>query len=112
MFMGDFWVSAGLFAIPIFLLGVAGLLFAILYVRSGGARHMSIAVGATVATLLVSLLGTVTGFQMALRFLPDLAPDKRWLPAIGMMEGIPSFVLPLDRRHHGGRFIELPEQFV
>ena len=95
MLMGDFWVSAGLFAIPIFLLGGTALLFAILYVRSGGARHMFIAVGATAGTLLVSLLGTVAGFQMALRFLPDLAPDKRWLPAIGMMEAMNDLVLGL-----------------
>ena len=95
MLMGDLWQAAGLFAIPIFILGGVSLLFSIFYVRSGQAKHLALAIGTTAATLLVSLLGTVMGFQMALSFLPNLAVDKRWLPAIGMMEAMNDFVLGL-----------------
>ena len=95
MFMGDFWREAGLFAIPIFLVGAFSLLAAVLYNRTRQQRFFALAVGTTVATLLVGCMGTIMGFQMALRHLGTLAAEKRYLILIGAREAMNDMVLSL-----------------
>ena len=78
MFLSGFLGSAGLFAIPVSLLGALSLWFAIRFAR-GRFESFPLAVGSMVATATLGLLGTVTGAQMALEHLSTLASEKRYL---------------------------------
>ncbi len=95
MFMGDLWGAAGLLAIPVLILGGVALLFAIQHARTRRRDFFALAVGTTAATMLTSLLGTIMGFQMALGHLSTLAPDRRWLVQIGILESMNDLVLGL-----------------
>ena len=93
--MGGFFEQAGPLAVPVLVLGGASLLFSLMYVRTRNPGTFALAIGSTVVTVLAGLLGTVVGFQVALRHLPDLADEKRWLVAIGMLESMNDLVLGL-----------------
>ena len=94
MWLGDFWRSAGLFAIPILILGGITLWLSIRYLR-GRASHPGAAVAMIFATILTGVLGMVMGFQMGLEHLTTLSPDNRFLIGIGMKEAMNDLVLSL-----------------
>ena len=94
MFLSGFLSSAGLFAIPILLLGGITLWVSIRYLR-GQASHPGTAIALIAATNFTGVLGTVMGFQMGLEHLSTLAADKRFLIGIGMKEAMNDVVLSL-----------------
>ena len=94
MFLGGFLGAAGLFAIPISLLGAVSIWFAIRSAR-GRASAMPLAIGAIFSTVIVGALGTVMGAQMALEHLATLAVEKRFLILIGIKEAMNDLVLSL-----------------
>ena len=94
MFLEGFLGAAGLFAIPISLLGALSIWFAIRSAR-GRASAMPLAIGAISSTVVVGVLGTVMGAQMALEHLSTLAVEKRFLVLIGIKEAMNDLVLSL-----------------
>ncbi len=93
--MADFLREAGPVALPILLLGTTALVAALIHVAAPSLRLRALAIGSTVTALLMGVFGTVTGFQKALRLLPELAPDRRWIVQVGLREALNGLVLSL-----------------
>lgn len=91
--MRDFLVEGGFGIYPVLLFGLAAVALAFRYARAPRPGDLALLVGVGMATLLLGLLGTVTGIQASARYI-DATPDK-WLFLVGLKESLNVFVSAL-----------------
>ncbi len=79
----------------VLVLGILGLVAAVRYVLQQNRRDQSLAVGASIASATVAALATVTGFQLSVGGLEQVAADDRWIYLWGLKESLNNVVLAL-----------------
>ena len=75
----DFIREGGAPMLLVLLFGIVALVGASRYLRGGERAHWLLALGATVTTGVVGLLGTVTGLQRSVLYLSQVPADERWI---------------------------------
>ena len=79
----------------VLILGLLGLVAAVRYAMNARRRDGSLAIGATVTSTIVALLATVTGFQLSVGGLRQVAADDRWIYLWGLRESLNNVVIAL-----------------
>ena len=91
----NYLMESGPLVWVVLLLGVVGLVSALQYAMTQAGKQRALALGAAAASTAVAVLATVTGFQMSVGGLRDLAADKRWIYLIGLQESLNNLVVAL-----------------
>ncbi len=86
-------MQAGPLVWLVLVLGVVALVAAIRYAKERNERDSSMAISATIASALVAILATVTGFQKSVGGLRDVAADDRWIYLWGLKESLNNIVV-------------------
>ena len=79
----------------VLILGILGLLAAVRYAMQQNRRDESLAIGATITSAIVAALATVTGFQLSVGGLKQVAADDRWIYLWGLKESLNNMVVAL-----------------
>ena len=93
--MTNFITASGPLFWPVLIAGLVAGAAAVQYARVQRRTWVPIAVGATVAAVLFSLLGALFGFQRAIAPLGQLDPDQRWIFLLGLGESLNAVGLAL-----------------
>lgn len=93
--MIEFFQEAGWGIYPVFLFGLLCLGFSIRHSIQPDAGMLALVIGTGVATLLSGVLGTVTGMQVAVRYITELGADERWIFLVGLREALNNMVAAL-----------------
>ena len=86
--MWRFVQESGPVLFPVLLFGAIALLGAMRYFRNPMRELLSLAVGATAATCVMGILGTVQGLQKAARYIAEVPAEDRWIFLIGLRESL------------------------
>lgn len=91
----EFFQEAGWGIYPVLFFGVLCLGFSIRHSVAPDAGMLPLVIGTGIATLLCGVLGTVTGLQVAVRYIAELGADERWLFLVGLREALNNMVAAL-----------------
>ncbi|MEZ4339409.1 MAG: hypothetical protein R3B82_22530 [Sandaracinaceae bacterium] len=93
--MIEFIQEAGWGIYPVFFFGALCLGFSIRHSVQPDAGMLPLVIGTGVALLLCGVLGTITGLQVAVRYIAELGADERWLFLVGLREALNNMVAAL-----------------
>jgi hypothetical protein len=88
-----FLAEGGWPIVPVLLLGVTTLLFALRGTVESRRDLLPLVIGLGIATLLTGALGVVLGVQRSAAGLPDLEDGQRWIFLLGLKESLQNAVL-------------------
>lgn len=91
--MIDFITEGGWGMYPVLVFGGVNVVLAVRHARAARAGDVPLLVGVGVATLMLGVLGTITGVQASARYI-DATPDK-WLFLMGLRESLNVMVAAL-----------------
>ena len=93
--MSNYLNEAGPLIWAVIALGVVALAAAIVYGLQRQRRHASLALGASVISIITGLLATVVGFQKSVGGLGQVAAENRWIYLVGLQESLNNLVVAL-----------------
>ncbi len=77
----------------VLILGLLALVAAVRFVTRRQPGQATMALGSTVASVIVALLATVVGFQKSVGGLREVAADDRWIYLFGLQESLNNLVV-------------------
>lgn len=93
--MIEFFRDAGWGIYPVLFFGLFSLAFSARHSVAPHTGMLPLVIGTGIATLLCGMLGTVTGLQVSVQYVSEVAADQRWLFLVGLREALNNMVAAL-----------------